>query len=183
LVERWLPKPKVAGSTPVARFRKSLEYRTFGLVAPSGQDNFAPTSSREERDVMHYSEVSGHVFRREGKRSGPVWYAKYRLPDGRQVQKKIGPAWTERGRPASGCFTTLTAEAWLRDVQTRRAPGRRRGWCGPTRRWRMRAWNGCGTRKRSGAARPTRSAPVGPACMRARQRFDFKLNVRGISNR
>lgn len=28
--------------------------------------------------------VSGHVFRLDRKR-GPVWYAKYRLPDGRQV--------------------------------------------------------------------------------------------------
>ena len=35
--------------------------------------------------------VSGHVFRREGVR-GPVWYAKYRLPDGRQRQRRIGPA-------------------------------------------------------------------------------------------
>ena len=59
--------------------------------------------------------VSGHVFRVERKR-GPVWYAKYRLPDGRQVQKKIGPAWTERGRPAAGYFTKRTAEDWLRDV-------------------------------------------------------------------
>jgi len=47
---------------------------------------------------------------------GPVWYAKYRLPDGRQVQKKIGPAWTERGRPAAGYFTKRTAEEWLRRV-------------------------------------------------------------------
>jgi integrase len=45
-----------------------------------------------------------------------VWYAKYRLPDGRQVQKKIGPAWSDRGRPAAGYFTKRTAEAWLRDV-------------------------------------------------------------------
>ena len=47
---------------------------------------------------------------------GPVWYAKYRLPDGRQVQRKIGPAWTARGRPAAGYFTKRTAEAWLRDL-------------------------------------------------------------------
>jgi hypothetical protein len=47
---------------------------------------------------------------------GPVWYAKYRLPDGRQVQKKLGPAWTERGRPPAGYFTKRTAEAWLIDV-------------------------------------------------------------------
>jgi hypothetical protein len=35
------------------------------------------------------------VFRVERKR-GPVWYAKYRLPDGRQLQRKIVPAWTQR---------------------------------------------------------------------------------------
>lgn len=56
--------------------------------------------------------VSGHVFRVERKR-GPVWYAKYRLPDGRQVQKKLGPAWTRRGRPEAGYFTKTTAQAWL----------------------------------------------------------------------
>jgi integrase len=59
--------------------------------------------------------VSGHVFRVERKR-GPVWYAKYRLPDGRQVQRKLGPAWTGRGRPATGHFTKRTAEAWLDDT-------------------------------------------------------------------
>jgi len=59
--------------------------------------------------------ISGHVFRVERDR-GPVWYAKYRLPDGRQVQKRIGPAWAERGRPASGYFTKRTAQDWLREV-------------------------------------------------------------------
>jgi integrase len=59
--------------------------------------------------------VSGSVFRVERKR-GPVWYAKYRLPSGRQVQKLIGPAWTHRGRPATGYFTKRTAEDWLRGV-------------------------------------------------------------------
>jgi len=58
---------------------------------------------------------TGHVFRVE-RASGPVWYAKYRLPDGRQVQKKIGSAWSERGRPPVGWFTKRTAEAWLRDL-------------------------------------------------------------------
>jgi hypothetical protein len=37
--------------------------------------------------MQQFHEVGGHVFRREGKRSGPVWYANYRLPDGRQVQR------------------------------------------------------------------------------------------------
>ncbi len=58
---------------------------------------------------------SGHVFRVERK-SGPQWFAKYRLPDGRQVQRKIGPAWPARGRPTAGYFTKRTAESWLRNV-------------------------------------------------------------------
>jgi integrase len=58
---------------------------------------------------------TGHVFRIERKR-GPGWYAKYRLPDGRQVQKRLGPAWTDRGRPPAGYFAKRTAETWLRDV-------------------------------------------------------------------
>jgi integrase len=59
--------------------------------------------------------VSGHVFRADRKR-GSVWYAKYRLPDGRQVQKRLGPAWTQRGRPPAGHFTKRVAEDWLRDT-------------------------------------------------------------------
>jgi integrase len=57
----------------------------------------------------------GHVYRVERNR-GPAWYAKYRLPDGRQVQKKLGPAWTERGPPANGYFTKRLAEDWLRET-------------------------------------------------------------------
>ena len=60
-------------------------------------------------------EPSGHVYRLERKR-GAQWYAKYRLQDGHQVQRRIGPAWTERGRPPNGYFTKRTAEAWLREL-------------------------------------------------------------------
>jgi integrase len=69
---------------------------------------------------------TGHVFRLERKR-GPVWYAKFRLPDSRQVQKKIGPAWTERGRPPAGYFTKRTAEDWLRDTLDAARRGTLRG--------------------------------------------------------
>jgi integrase len=58
---------------------------------------------------------SGHVFRAERQR-GAVWYAKYRLPDGRQVQRKLGPAWSERGRPPAGYFTKRLADDWLRNT-------------------------------------------------------------------
>ena len=57
--------------------------------------------------------VSGHVFRFEGKRR-PVWRAKYRLPDGRQVKKTLGPAWTARGAATRRVLHQRTAEAWLR---------------------------------------------------------------------
>jgi integrase len=52
------------------------------------------------------------VFRVERKR-GRVWYAKYRLPDGRQVQRKLGPAWSGRTRPPAGYVTKRQAEEWL----------------------------------------------------------------------
>jgi integrase len=35
--------------------------------------------------------ISGHVFRLELSK-GPEWRAKYRLPDGRQIHRTIGPA-------------------------------------------------------------------------------------------
>lgn len=41
---------------------------------------------------------------------------KYRLPDGRQVQRRLGRAWTERGRPPVGYLTKRTAEAELRSI-------------------------------------------------------------------
>ena len=59
--------------------------------------------------------ISGHVYRVD-RASGPVWYAKYRLPDGRQVQKRIAPAWTRPGRPDDGFVNRRGAEAWLSDV-------------------------------------------------------------------
>ncbi len=80
------------------------------------------TGTLSARSTPADAAVSGHVFRAERMR-GPVWYAKYRLPDGRQVQKKIGPAWTRRGRPAAGYFTKHTAEAWLDEVLARARRG------------------------------------------------------------
>jgi integrase len=59
--------------------------------------------------------ATGHVFQIKRKK-GPVWVAKYRLPDGRQVKKTIGLAHTGRGRPPAGTYSRRTAEDWLRDV-------------------------------------------------------------------
>jgi integrase len=56
--------------------------------------------------------VTGHISRRERK-DGVVWYVKYRLPDERQVQKKLGPAWEKPGRPPIGYYTQRTAQEAL----------------------------------------------------------------------
>jgi integrase len=64
--------------------------------------------------------ISGHVFKRKGKR-GVVWYAKFRLPDGRQQKKRLGLAWTEKTTPPDGYFTKGKAQAHLDELlrQTR----------------------------------------------------------------
>ncbi len=78
------------------------------FVAPDGARRADP-----EMAAPVLKSPTGHVFRVEGKRR-PVWYAKYRLPTGRQLQRKIGPAWTRNGRPAAGYYTRRTAEDSLR---------------------------------------------------------------------
>src|SRR2546421_12833872 len=95
--------------------------------------------------------VSGHVLRIERKR-GPAWYAKYRLPDGRQVQRKLGPAWTARGRPPAGYFTKRTAEAWLDDVLA------------PARRGELLGMGATGAKVADAAAEWLRWAGHGRAC-------------------
>jgi integrase len=64
--------------------------------------------------AQRLSRPTGSVFRLE-KARGPSWWAKYRLPNGAQVKRKIGPAWTGRGRPAAGYLTKRLAEDWLRN--------------------------------------------------------------------
>jgi len=61
--------------------------------------------------------VSGHVRLVKRKR-GDQWYAKYRLPDGRQVQHRLGASWTERSRPPEGYFTRKLAEEALQGILT-----------------------------------------------------------------
>src|SRR5215207_3029579 len=61
--------------------------------------------------------VSGHVTLIKRKR-GEKWYAKYRLPDGRQRFRLLGPAWKERSRPPAGYHTRKTAEAELEAILT-----------------------------------------------------------------
>jgi hypothetical protein len=61
--------------------------------------------------------ISGHVKLIQRKRRAQ-FYAKYRLADGRQVMKRLGPAWSGRGRPPEGYFTRKTAEDALQAILT-----------------------------------------------------------------
>ncbi len=61
--------------------------------------------------------VSGQVALVARKR-GHVYYARYRHVDGRTAQKRLGYAWTERGRPPEGWHTRRTAEAALQALLT-----------------------------------------------------------------
>jgi hypothetical protein len=60
--------------------------------------------------------ASGHVFCVERKR-GPQWYCKYRV-GGKQVQKRLGPAWILGGLPPDGYFTKRAAQAALEAILT-----------------------------------------------------------------
>jgi integrase len=61
--------------------------------------------------------VTGHVALVERKR-GAKWYLRYRLADGRKVQKCLGLAWQKSGRPPAGYYTERTAEEALQAVLT-----------------------------------------------------------------
>jgi integrase len=61
--------------------------------------------------------ASGNIRRVKRKR-GDQWYIQYRLPDGRQGQKRLGPAWSGNGRPPAGYFTKRTAQTALRQFLT-----------------------------------------------------------------
>lgn len=73
----------------------------------------------DDRRLVHRGahRVTGHVSLKQRQR-GAVWYVKYRLPDGRQVQRLLGPAWTERSRPPKGYFTRKLAEEKLHEILT-----------------------------------------------------------------
>jgi integrase len=66
--------------------------------------------------------VSGHV-KLAPRKSGDVFYLKYRTPSGRQRERKLGPAWTEKNRPAAGYFTAKMADVELAELLS----GLRRG--------------------------------------------------------
>ena len=103
--------------------------------------------------------VTGHVALRRRKR-GAVYYLRYRLTDGHQVQKLLGPAHVGKGKPRAGYYTRKQAEDALANVLADARRGtlegsqRRSG-----RRSRTRAQSGCATPSTTASAhrRPSRT--------------------------
>src|SRR5438093_6694767 len=77
--------------------QKAPLMRGFSLGGIGRRGKYVPNMSQRRRRIRAVMPVqaprppSGHVYRVDRAR-GDVWYAKYRLPDGRQVQRKLGPA-------------------------------------------------------------------------------------------
>ena len=96
-------------------------------------------ASAQPRRRRRRVEATGTV-RVAWRAKGPVWVMKYRLPDGTESMKVIGPAWVKRdpddarawlarrGRPPEGVLSETAATAALRtflDEQTERTPPER----------------------------------------------------------
>jgi len=61
---------------------------------------------------MSVHEATGHV-RTIQRKGGAVFYAKLRLPDGTQPQRRLGKVWSKRTRPPAGYLTRGMAETRL----------------------------------------------------------------------
>ena len=73
-----------------------------GASGPTRRRTTAPTGQR----------ATGYV-RVITRRDGDVFYAKLKLPDGTQPQRKLGKVWRKRTRPPAGYLTRRMAEARL----------------------------------------------------------------------
>jgi integrase len=60
--------------------------------------------------------ASGHVYLRKRRREDQ-WFARYRVGD-RRFNRRLGPAWKQRGRPPAGYFTERKAKEALQAILT-----------------------------------------------------------------
>src|SRR5436190_17024551 len=61
---------------------------------------------------MAGAKATGYV-RTIDRKDGPVYYAKLKLPDGTQPQRRLGRVWAKRTRPPAGYLTKGMADARL----------------------------------------------------------------------
>ncbi|MGO9321230.1 MAG: tyrosine-type recombinase/integrase [Solirubrobacteraceae bacterium] len=67
--------------------------------------------------ALPIASVSGHAKLRSGKRR-TTWYAKWRDARGEQFERKLGPAWTQKGPPPPGFLREKEANAALEAILT-----------------------------------------------------------------
>ena len=126
----WVYEQSRLGRIPTVTLGRYRRYRLEAIEAWIRQIEGAPTdrSGAPEKsgpesdqpepgvDGMPAS-VSGHV-KLAKRKHGDQWYVKYRLPSGRQVEKRLGPAWSGRGPRPPGYHTRKSAEAQLAAILT-----------------------------------------------------------------
>jgi hypothetical protein len=83
------------------RRRCLLEVRTV-LRADLG--DYGPMAAPDGGLVMAEQHATGYV-RTIDRKAGPVYYAKLKVPDGTQPQRRLGKVWTKRTRPPAGYLT------------------------------------------------------------------------------
>src|SRR5215207_10760131 len=98
--------------------------------------------------VPGFKVPTGNVYRVEGKRRA-VWYARYRLAAGREVGKRIGPAWTWAGETSG----RVLHEAHSGSVAERRPRP------GPARNAARRGANGRDVRRTPASKASSRPPP------------------------
>src|SRR5687767_1739361 len=73
------------------------------------------TAPMPDRKPMAGAKPTGYVRVIERK-GGAAFYAKLKLPDGSQPQRRLGKVWTKRTRPPAGHLTRGMAEARLEAI-------------------------------------------------------------------
>ena len=118
--------------------RRPVTVTVVGSIAASRRTPMPPHSASAPPPPP---QARGHRHRaRRLARKGPMWLMKYRLPDGTESMRILGPAWVQprrpdprgwrprRGRPPEGTLSEDAAPAALRgflDEQTERTPPER----------------------------------------------------------
>ena len=82
------------------------------------------TTNPKPKQTHGSGRVTGSITLRKRTRGPDVWYLRYRLADGREVQRLLGPAWiAKRGRTPTGSFTKKDAEEALQKTLTKAREG------------------------------------------------------------
>ena len=143
-----------------ARFEKPCKPGFSGPVGSTEIElcpHFVPSASQlgpSFRAMRRLEPPTGHVFRRDGADGPPG--TRDRLPDGRQVQKRIGRRGPSAGAPRRATTPSAPRKLGCVRCSTRRAGGRCPASCRPARRSPTRRPSSGATSSTTGRSSPRR---------------------------